>query len=67
MKITIEPTTNQLERDPDAMLTTVRIEHPLDDLNIWQIAEMLRDALRGLGFAEENISEVFNDYTLTGN
>lgn len=60
MKITIEPTTDQSQRSVDATQLKVSVEHPCDDLDIWQLAELLAAAVLALGYHPSNVDYIIN-------
>lgn len=60
MKIIIEPTTDQSERPSEAKSLRVTVEHPCDDLDIYEIVELIQNALMAYGFHPNNIKDIFN-------
>lgn len=56
MKITIEPTTNFA---PEQHACTVA--HVADDLNIDEVAELIKAALRGYGFHADTVDKLFSE------
>lgn len=56
MKITIEPT------DPANLeQNSVTVGHVSDDLNIDQVAELVKAALLGYGFHPDRVKELFSE------
>lgn len=56
MKITIEPTEDQ--RDKEFPFPAISLEIPGDDWEIHTVGDLIRDALIAWGFAEASVSEL---------
>ena len=61
MKITIEPTQDQSGLSTAATHCRVTVEHPHDDLNIVEAADLVRAALIAWGFSERTVDELLGE------
>ena len=53
MKITIEDTINISDHK-----STASVEVDYDELNIWEMARLLRQVLLGYGYAQESVMDI---------
>lgn len=61
MKLTLEPTEDQQERSPEARFPKVTIACLGDDLDIWQIGDMLEAGLLAWGFHPNTVAGLFHE------
>jgi len=59
MKITIEPSEDQHDKNPP--YSKVSVESPYDDLTIGQMMEEIVKALKAWGYANESIGEYLDE------